>query len=604
MTQRKGEEKIICVWLDNQLMRSEDYIHTQDQLRTITEDFVTFNNSNHCVDFITNTIDANIFFITSNVLGKIIIPVIHIFEQIHSIYIFSTKKSLNDEWTKDYKKIKRVFHDITLIYDQFKQDTTIPATTIITKDENDFVAISFVSSKDMSSHDVNRQDPSFMYFQLLKDIILNDSLLESEEQTKTDMIDYCRKVYTDCPNTIVVLDEFEKDFIPELSIYWYTRECFLYKMLNKALWTPQPDVLYKLRYFIRHLHHQILSEASKQREQLSSMIVYRGQSVSSDQIEKLKRNVGGFLSFNNFLSTSLKEDVARNFVFGSEIGVLFEMQIDPTIQKFPIINIENIAYLQKDECEQELLFAMGSVFRIIRIEKEKDLYRVRLTLSDDIDEQLAAYTKVTRDQTRAFNCFLSLVKLMDALGQYSCVDRFAEMVDDDTGLAGNPLILGAVHHMFGLIYLSREQHKESLEHSQKALSINLSFLPADSQILTPTYNNIGCVYLAQGDYAKALEYQQLALDCQLNSDNPDISAIILYTNNVGKIYGRQKKYSEAIERHERALELQTQYLGEKDPSLRDTYNLISAMYLKQGDFTQASKFHASSLILVDFLIFL
>ncbi len=585
-------QRFVCVWLDNRLMRSEEYIDTQDQLRTIIKDFKDFNNPHQCLDFITNLTDTKVFFITSNVLGKTLVPIIHSFKQVDSIYIFIANKSLDEEWTKDYTKMKGVFNDIQLIYDRFKQNTT----------ENDPVAISFVSSTDINSNDVKRQDPSFMYFQLLKDIILNDHLMESEEETKIEMLNYCRSVYIDNPNTIVVLDEFEKDFIPELSIYWYTKECFLHKMLNKALWTPQPDVLYKLRYFLRHLHQQILSQAELQREHLSSMIVYRGQAISPDQIEKLKQNVGGYLSFNNFLSTSLKRDIACNFLWGSDIGVLFEMQIDPSIENFPFINIEQIPYLQKEECEQELLFAMGSVFRILRIDKEKDFYRVQLTLSSNIDQQLAAYTKVTREDTRSPHSFLSLLKLMNELAQYNSVDRFAEMLRDGTGLGANPLILGAVHHIFGLIYLSRKQYKQSLEHSQKALDINLSYLPADHKMLTPTYNNIGCVYLAQSDYVKALEYQQLALDCQLNSDKSDVSSIILYTNNVGKIYGHQKKYKEAIEHHKRALQLQIQYLGENDPSLRDTYDLLSTMYHKQNDSEQASKFRTFPLS-IDFLFF-
>jgi hypothetical protein len=42
------------------------------------------------------------------------------------------------------------------------------------------------------------------------------------------------------------------------------------------------------------------------------MIVYRGQTMFADQINKFKQNVGGFLSFNNFLSTSLEKDVPQN----------------------------------------------------------------------------------------------------------------------------------------------------------------------------------------------------------------------------------------------------------------------------------------------------
>jgi tetratricopeptide (TPR) repeat protein len=318
------------------------------------------------------------------------------------------------------------------------------------------------------------------------------------------------------------------------------------------------------------------------------MIVYRGQSISTEQIEKLKQNIGGFVSFNNFLSTSLRKAVALNFLWGPEMGVLFEMQIDSAIQKFPFANIEHLSYHQGRDSEREFLFSTGTVFRIVRIDKENDFYRVQLMLSDDIDEQLAEYTKRTREETRSPHSFVSLLKLMHELGQYNSVDRFAKILDDDATLTANPVILGSIHHAFGLIYLSRGQSKEALDRFRKSLSIYLNVLPADHPKLSPTYNNIGSVHLAQLNYDTALTFHQLALDCQSKSENPDISSIIAYTNNIASIYFHQENYNEALIYHKRALELQKQHLDENDPSLTNTYNIISAIYYKLNDYEQAS----------------
>jgi hypothetical protein len=137
MDEQNVEDRFVCVWLDNQLMRSEDYIDTQDQIRTIIKAFLNFKDSNQCVDFITDTTDAKIFFITTNVLGKILVPIIHFFEQIHSIYIFYTKKSSDEDWTKDYKKIKGIYNDIIQICDRFKQDATITCISFKCKLNNE-----------------------------------------------------------------------------------------------------------------------------------------------------------------------------------------------------------------------------------------------------------------------------------------------------------------------------------------------------------------------------------------------------------------------------------------------------------------------------------
>ena len=62
------------------------------------------------------------------------------------------------------------------------------------------------------------------------------------------------------------------------------------------------------------------------------------------------------------------------FLFGCSSGILFEMEIDPTIKKFPFVNTKELSYLGDSESEQELLFSIGTVFRIIKIEKQNHFY--------------------------------------------------------------------------------------------------------------------------------------------------------------------------------------------------------------------------------------
>jgi tetratricopeptide (TPR) repeat protein len=304
----------------------------------------------------------------------------------------------------------------------------------------------------------------------------------------------------------------------------------------------------------------------------------------------LKQNVGGFLSFNNFLSTSLRRDVAFNFVWGSETGVLFEMFIDSTIEKFPFASIEHLSFQQGQRGESEILFSAGTVFRIVEIDKQTDYYHVQLILSNDIDEQLAEYTKRTREKTRSSYCFVSLLKLMHELCQYDSIDRFSQIFDNDSSLYTDPDILDVIHNLFGLMHNDRGQINDALKHFHKSLSICLITLPADHPQLAVTYNNIGCVYTSQSNHDTALTFYQLALDCQSNSDNPDALAMITYTSNIARVYREQEKFDDALIFYKRALKLQKEYLGENDPSLATIYNMISAVYYQINDYEQASKF--------------
>ena len=396
------EKKVVCFYVKKALQDSKQI---ENELKSVGYSTRFDEDLNQCLDFLLHIGQSSIIFVVSNAIAENILPFIHSFQQIHSIFILIDHPSSSKQFQSHFEKIKRFNQNIQSIIYNIKQI------------ENKLMKISYLSSNK------NRQDPLFMYSQLLKDILLNDHRDENEQQTKIDMLNYCREIYCQSVDTLSLLDDFEKNYLPELSIYWYTRECFLYQMLNKALWTPQPDVLYKLRYFLRHLHQQIVSQSVLQENNRRSFVVYRGQNMSEDEVDKFKENLGGFLSFNNFLSTSLNERIARHFLPGLYLQVLFEMHIDEKIVKYPFANIEHLSYQQGKNNEGEILFSMGTVFRIIQIRKESNFYRVRLSLSQDIDEELDHYTKSNRELTHSTHSFLSLLKLMEQVSQFHTIHQ-------------------------------------------------------------------------------------------------------------------------------------------------------------------------------------
>jgi hypothetical protein len=112
--------------------------------------------------------------------------------------------------------------------------------------------------------------------------------------------------------------------------------------------------------------------------------------MSSNEFEKAKNSQGGLLSFNNYLSTSTDRQVA--FMFAETagdnpalIGVLFHIDIDPSISSVMFISFNNIRH-HLDE-EQEILFSMHIIFRIVEsIKIGKRLWEVMLIITDDNDK--------------------------------------------------------------------------------------------------------------------------------------------------------------------------------------------------------------------------
>ncbi len=46
------------------------------------------------------------------------------------------------------------------------------------------------------------------------------------------------------------IDQFAREHRSEKAICWYSKQSFVYKLINKALRTEYMDLLYKFRFFI------------------------------------------------------------------------------------------------------------------------------------------------------------------------------------------------------------------------------------------------------------------------------------------------------------------------------------------------------------------
>jgi hypothetical protein len=120
-----------------------------------------------------------------------------------------------------------------------------------------------------SNQNLNQLDPSFMYTQILKEILFD--------------IDY------DELNNIT---KFEQEYRLKKPILWYSYECFLYSMLNRALRKQEVNTIIKMGFFIQDLHQQIQQLNLQQFDdsQIQTLTVYRGQGLSREDFEKLQKN--------------------------------------------------------------------------------------------------------------------------------------------------------------------------------------------------------------------------------------------------------------------------------------------------------------------------
>ncbi|CAF0957054.1 unnamed protein product [Adineta steineri] len=580
-------QNVLLIWLDSNIDETnDDYQNTMTKLRRAVSAISTYTNDDQCLEFIQTVVDNKIFMIISGSLGQHIVPRVHSMSQVDSIFIFCGNKKHHEQWAKDWPKIKGVFTDITPICEALKGAAH--------QCEQNVIPMSFVET----NKKLDQLDPSFMYTQIMKEIILT---IQFEQKHIQDYIDYCRDAFSDNEEEIENVKRLECQYHNETPIYWYTCQMFLYPMLNRALRLMNGDIITRMGFFIGDLHRQIEQLHQDQyagTTAADTFTVYRGQGFSTGDFEKMSRIKGGLISFNNFLSTSKDRNISLSFaqdaaINPDQVGVFFIMEINPALSTTPFAAIADISDFQK---EDEVLFSMHSVFRIQDIElmaENNRLYEVSLTLTADNDLELKRLTDYIREESFPNEeGWYRLGMVLWKIGQYDKAADFCQALLDQTKDNGDKT---RIYHQLGLIKCYQKKYQEAIKFHKKSLAIKKKTLFADHPGLAVSYNNIGYVYDKMSDYPKALSFYEKALKIGQKTIFIDRPSLALYHSNVGLAHYNMGNYPKALSYIENALQIGERSLFPEQFTLATSYHNLGYVYQKMGDYPKALSSHEKAI---------
>ncbi|CAF0844550.1 unnamed protein product [Adineta steineri] len=605
-------QNVILIWLDSNINDNNAHCrNTIQQLKCLVNNVNTFTDGEQCVKYIQTIVNNKVYMIVSGSLGQHIVPHVHDMCQVDTIFIFCNNQEWHKQWAKEWSKIKGVFTDIIPICEALKQAAH--------RCEQKSISISFVAS----NKKFDQLDPSFMYTQILKEILLQ---INFEDKHIKEFITYSREVFDE--NELKNVNQLQTAYKNNVPIWWYTSDAFLYRTLNWSLRLMDVDMIVRMGFFINDLHRDIQrlhSEQSDRRRSRKTFIVYRGQGLSKQDFTEMTKTNGGLLSFNNFLSTSKKHNVSLKFAQEAAtnpdlVGILFVMSIDPTNSTIPFASVTDVSYFHT---EHEILFSMHTIFRIEGIKPMKEnihLYKVKLTLANDNDQNLRTLTDCIRQETFPDSeGWDRLGLLLIKMGQYSKAQEVYEVLlhqithESDKAhiyhqigsikynqgkyqealtyyekaFPSNHLSWAMSYNNIGLVFYEMGDYPKALTSHEKALAVKQQLLPSDHPDLTMSYNNIGLVYYKMGDYPKALSYYEKALAIQQQTLPSNHSDLGVSYNNIGSAYSDMGDYSKALSSHEKALAIKLQSLSSDHSDLAVSYNNIGLDYYNMHDYPKA-----------------
>jgi tetratricopeptide (TPR) repeat protein len=586
-TNRFIDQNFLVIWLNLSIDESDDSYHnTLTRLKQIADKTHVFTDVDMCVSFLTDVINEKVFMIISTNPSSQLVPVIHNIAQLYYIYIHSNNTVEEEYRLHEFKKVGKVSNSIESICELLKKD--------IRKCGYDVNSISIVSPDQCSTKNLRELPPSFMYSQILTEILFD---IGDPQSDMVDLINFWYQQYFDNESQLKKIDEFEKKYRPDLAIRWYSRENFVYSILNQALRTLDVEVIIKMGFFLRDLHQQINQLYSEQSMNRVRQNVYRGQGMHNDEFAKLRNSQGGLLSFNSFLSTSTDPDVSRIFCPTARqdpntTPVLFTIEIDPTSTCAPFALLKDESNFSE---EQEILFSMHSVFRIGEViyNKEENFWQVKLTLTSDNDEELTKLTKYIRNEIQGGTGWHRLGQLLIQIGSYDKAEEIYQILIQQTP-KHDIITLAHLNNQLGFIKHQKGDLQAALKFYYEKLAIENKYNLSSQSDLAVTYNNIASINLNIGNYSKALEFYQKTLEMEQKCLPPDSPDLAITYNNIGIVYKNMGNYKEALKLYQKTLECQKS-LPSNHPDLARTYNNIAVLHYQLGEYSKSLEFHEKTL---------
>ncbi|CAF1380854.1 unnamed protein product [Didymodactylos carnosus] len=569
--------------------------------------FKTFQDPLVCITYLTEVPDKEIFIIIPNIFAENVVPIIHNLTQIKLICIYKTNiltdNKKDKELTEKYVKISGIFNDKQQLI-----NTLLASLKILSAYELSYTALESLSntasplhcdneewcttlfsslriddSKNLSLKTLNKEQSRFIWFQFLVDSLRRapSQTTDNEINNYRKMTEICRLQFKDNNQELKAIDEFEKTYTSHPPIWWYTHKMhFLRFSLNRALCSHDIGTIFQFRYFIVDLYNQLLELSSSTSVSLTtSQTVYQVQTMSYNELARLKLNTNALISMNTFISTFTSYKVALSHIsedvkFNKET-ILFEIEIGAILShREPFAYIQDVSYLKQ---EDEMLFLMGTVFRLESIEQlVNKIWRIRLKLTEnELNESQLLLVHYKREFGERVT-ITTLGMFWTEAGRYTrALDYYKILLNE---YSSSDSVKIALYNNMVLIYEQQDKFTVAEDYYEKALKLiadrSLPSSPdpdkqpekSDIILIQPkrkkssssvTYYNFGCVMFKQGNYEEAFKNFQKAFDELAKCPNTKCDTMEkadIY-NNIGCIHYRRLKYDEALENFRQAYKI-------------------------------------------------
>jgi tetratricopeptide (TPR) repeat protein len=541
---KENKELITIIYFDSK--PNENAGRRNNMLQKINDYVLFYSNMDECVNRIQLIKKEKIILVIAANDVVDTMPRIDKIRQIDAVFVTCNKIEEYDQFNE---KITGIFTD-----DDEMMGVIGQQIEIIHKQLEVF---SFYRLNQRYIRNLKIDSAEFLWFHVFKYVVTR---LPHDDYAKKEMLDASRHYYRDNTHELERIDQFERSYKSEDAIQWYTKNSFVYRLINKALRTEDIEQLYLFRYFIQDLcsalsfKHQILIELGE------PITVYRGLRLRQDEFDELVKDEQKLVSMNGYLSTSVTKEVAEMYAgkptaTSDKLSVYIEIECDVK-QLGDSVIFAYIASQSNFRDEYEILFDIGATFELTTSpeQNENGVWHLKMIATDKGRELVRKYIDDHLEFSTMMSPKIMFGALLYDMGKYDLSLSYFER------LLANPEEedIAFIHLHIGRALSTRGDRNNEWEHYERAYQILMDAEPKRLQDAALVLINMGVFYFDRNESDRALEYFTRALDLfeqTLGNINTEQAGALLC---IGGCYEQKGEYNQALEFYDRTLSIHEQ----------------------------------------------
>ena len=588
---RNNREQITLIWLDIQLQQrsqfTDDIDRTEEMLRELNDYVLLFSNESECLTRMESIKNETILLVISgSSASQNFLEKTHQIRHVDSIFIFCQNKRLYEPLllNKDYCKLTGVF------YEREPLASCITRSIELVNKQSAIFALYNVD-KQKSARNLTRESGSFIFLQLVKQVL--QKMLSNKEATqasKAEMLERCRLYYRGNRKALSDIDRFDRTYTPNQAIEWYTADSFLYRLINKSLRTEDIDELYKYRFYIVDLCACLAEQSKLLYDSTTKMNVYRGVKLPQGERQRLCESIGHLISVNGYFSTSRNLKVSEayagvgsNHVCHGLDCVIFDIEVD--LQQYPETILADVRHLSRFSDEEEVLFDIGTVFKILSVDRneKKQYWHFRLRATDEgrsIAKEYVDLKQLEFNESNDVECTFGT--LIFDMGEWRQSRIYFENLDKRR--PNDPYVRFGI----GRSYYNSDYPEQALKYFQEAYNLCMKDDEKLSKLAAKICCHMSRVYIDCSNYQEALLVANKAMKLyQLVGEENARLGIAQTLVCFGLVYLHQGKDDECLKNFERAHSIMKDVYKCNHPEISACLVFLSCAYYHKGDYEKS-----------------